>query len=746
MRRTWLAIPLLLTLSAAPARSDPGLAHVPIDAASVDGFEAAATPQPGKLLALDSQGVFPRTVIAPCALGQVLKFAAPGWGCGSDDGGTAFTAGTGLTLSGTEFSANFPPAGGDLGAAITVARTDHIHDSRYYTQPQLNAPGTINTASNPVDWTKLKGVPGPIADGSDAIDGGNAANITCTGCIVATELAFDPATQAELDALATPGAINTATNPVGWTKLKGVPAGLADGVDDVSSGPATDVICTNCVHSTDISDESVTAADMANAAVTTAKLADGAVTSFKIADGTVWTTDITDGAVTGAKIFDGSVGVFDLAFDPATQTELDSHKSSADHDGRYFTETELQAAGTINAAANPVDWTKLKGVPAGLADGVDSALERPVFARFAVDTEFAAGIFTSVAVGADGFPFVTYIGNAAFKGVHCTSVSCTTHDAPVILDPAAAVGEYNSVTVGADGFPFVTYRDSSSANFNLKAVHCTSVSCSTRDAPLVLDSTGNVGLYTSVTVGSDSFPFVSYYDFTNEDLKAIHCTSLSCATRDAPLTLDTAAEGAGEYTSVTVGADGFPFISYRGDTFTAGELKVVHCTSASCASRDAPLAVDTVGDVGYYTSVTIGEDGFPFIAYRDGANDGVNADLKAVHCTSLSCSTHSAALTLDTTGNVGEHTAVTLGADGFPFVTYHDASNFDLKSVHCKSLSCASRDAPVALDTVGSVGTHTSVTLGADGFPFVTYFSATNSDLKAVHCSNVRCVPFHRAR
>jgi hypothetical protein len=42
------------------------------------------------------------------------------------------------------------------------------------------------------------------------------------------------------------------------------------------------------------------------------------------------------------------------------------------HDGRYYTEAELSASGAINQAGNPVDWTKLKGVPAGFVDGVDN--------------------------------------------------------------------------------------------------------------------------------------------------------------------------------------------------------------------------------------------------------------------------------------------------------------------------------------------------------------------------------------
>jgi hypothetical protein len=43
------------------------------------------------------------------------------------------------------------------------------------------------------------------------------------------------------------------------------------------------------------------------------------------------------------------------------------------HDGLYYRESELNTAGAINDAGNPVDWTKLKSVPAGFADGVDDA-------------------------------------------------------------------------------------------------------------------------------------------------------------------------------------------------------------------------------------------------------------------------------------------------------------------------------------------------------------------------------------
>ena len=50
-----------------------------------------------------------------------------------------------------------------------------------------------------------------------------------------------------------------------------------------------------------------------------------------------------------------------------------AHKS-AGHIWKAHIRPKLQNPGTINTATNPVDWTKLKGVPAGLADGTDDGI------------------------------------------------------------------------------------------------------------------------------------------------------------------------------------------------------------------------------------------------------------------------------------------------------------------------------------------------------------------------------------
>jgi hypothetical protein len=120
--------------------------------------------------------------------GQLPKWNGSVWVCADDidtnSGGTitGVTAGSGLTGGGTlgtvTVAASYAGSGGDLGSAAFLAHSDHVHDALYYTKSTLNTAGTINTATNPVDWTKLKGVPAGLADGIDANSGGTVTSVT----------------------------------------------------------------------------------------------------------------------------------------------------------------------------------------------------------------------------------------------------------------------------------------------------------------------------------------------------------------------------------------------------------------------------------------------------------------------------------------------------------------------------------------------------------------------------------------
>jgi len=86
-----------------------------------------------------------------------------------------------------------------------------------------------------------------------------------------------------------------------------------------------------------------------------------------------------------------------------------------------------------------------------------------------------------------------------------------------------------------------------------------------------------------------------------------------------------------------------------------------------------------------------------------------------------------------------------MGADSRGLISYYDAGNGDLKVAHCSNLLCTAATL-TTVDSAGNVGQYSSVTIGADGLALISYYDETNGDLKVAHCSNLFCVPYHRRR
>ena len=65
-------------------------------------------------------------------------------------------------------------------------------------------------------------------------------------------------------------------------------------------------------------------------------------------------------------------------------------------------------------------------------------------------------------------------------------------------------------------------------------------------------------------------------------------------------------------------------------------------------------------------------------------------DLKVAHCGDVGC-TDATVTPLDgATIDVGASSSMVLGADGKALISYYDATNGDLRVVHCADLACAS--------------------------------------------------------
>lgn len=64
---------------------------------------------------------------------------------------------------------------------------------------------------------------------------------------------------------------------------------------------------------------------------------------------------------------------------------------------------------------------------------------------------------------------------------------------------------------------------------------------------------------------------------------------------------------------------------------------------------------------------------------------------------------------------------------------------------HCGNVACTSATL-TTLDSAGNVGYYTSITIGSDGLGLISYWDGANDDLKVAHCANEFCVPYFRRR
>ena len=133
--------------------------------------------------------------------------------------------------------------------------------------------------------------------------------------------------------------------------------------------------------------------------------------------------------------------------------------------------------------------------------------------------------------------------------------------------------------------------------------------------PITVDSTGLVGVYTSIAIGTNGNPIISHLDAGNLDLKIAACNNPTCTT-STNTTIDSG-DIVGGYSSIAIGANGNPIISYYDGA--NGDLKVAACNNPTCTTS-TNTTIDSTDAVGWYSSIAIGTNGNPIISYWDMTN------------------------------------------------------------------------------------------------------------------------------
>lgn len=226
--------------------------------------------------------------------------------------------------------------------------------------------------------------------------------------------------------------------------------------------------------------------------------------------------------------------------------------------------------------------------------------------------------------------------------------------------------------------------------------------------PRIIDTVGNVGLYSSIGLDSNDRPHISYYDETSGDLRYARWTGFGWLVE----TIDSDGD-VGLYTSIELDLNDRPHISYYGRSH--GELKYAWHDGNQFQIR----TIDDVGDTGLYTSLALNYSNSPHISYYEKTG----GTLRLAKLNGTVWETED----LDDSGDVGLYTSIALDSDDSPHITYYDATNSSLKYIERNETGWI---APKVIDSTGDVGLYSSLAIGSNGVRYVSYYDKTNGDLK----------------
>jgi hypothetical protein len=346
-----------------------------------------------------------------------------------------------------------------------------------------------------------------------------------------------------------------------------------------------------------------------------------------------------------------------------------------------------------------------------------------------LDSTGDVGIFSGLAIGSDGYARVAYDDSAntdlkfwvesTYTGTVITPVATMTSN--------AGSDDNTAVTMGSDGLPRIAYFNiTGSGAGNLHFIQCTNLTCTTK-VDTTVDGDTRTGMYVNLSMGSDGFARLLYQDYDNSRIRFMRCTNASCSTK---VTTDVSTGNTGIYNALDMSAsDTFPRIAYR----SATNLIFLKCGNADCTSGNSTVTVDS-GNGYAYLRMKLGSDGFGRIVFQDSTGG-----LSYIVCTDATCSTHPAGLVDLTTTTNDVYISLALASDNTARVTYFEASvGTDLRFIQCTNSTCSTKN-NTNVDSMGTVGAFSSVAIGTDGFARISYTDITNKWLKYVACTNAAC-------
>lgn len=270
------------------------------------------------------------------------------------------------------------------------------------------------------------------------------------------------------------------------------------------------------------------------------------------------------------------------------------------------------------------------------------------------------------------------------------------------------VGSFASLALDSDRRPHISYYDFT--NDNLK--HAWRQGSTWHHENVATG--GNVGWFTSIAVDSDDRIHISYFDVTDGDLNYARYAGGSWSLR----TLDNSDPGkAGMFTSIALDSSGKPGIFYTHGGI--GALKYIHTTSSGGTNWSDPSFVNYYfRDVGQATSLALNTAGMPFISYLDASN-GILKYARSYGPVWYRNNVRSDDL------NTGLYSSIDLSGDLTPHIAYYDQTKGNLYYASWNGQAWIQ----TKIDQARDVGRYVSLAIDSASIPHISYYDATRGDL-----------------
>jgi len=345
-----------------------------------------------------------------------------------------------------------------------------------------------------------------------------------------------------------------------------------------------------------------------------------------------------------------------------------------------------------------------------------------------VDNTGSVGYWTSIAIDSNDNMHISYRDRSNNDLKYATNNGNSWTISTV--DSAGDLGAYTSLAVDSSGDVHISYYDERTGPGDGDLKYATYDGNSWTNT--TIDSTDDVGEFTSLVVDSSGDVHISYYDVTNGDLKYTKLSSNPVIIEEpiahwnfdeigprywTTSTLSSTEDGT--YNSLVVDSNDEIHISYFNETIN--NLYYAHFDGNSWSHS----LVDGGGSSyvnGQYNSIAIDSNDEIYISYYDGNEQ----DLKYAYLDGSTWLTSS----IDTMGDVGKYSSIVIDSSNDIHISYYDETNDDLKYALGVGSGVSITWSISTVDSVGDVGDYSSIAVNSSNNAHITYLDVSNENLK----------------